>query len=561
MIFEFLKTSILPFPYFQTEVIFRPRTRIKETNMTVVGVDNAPAATDAEATRKKPPGRSSVKGFKRSAKRNLRKSYDYQFKQDVLQLYHQTGHQIAPVLEQFFPGLAKQSRESTRKLVLHWAKHEQSIMAKSASNATASHSRHRPLGVGKVLSDTAEQLIVDWICELNREGVPIAASVLQRCALAVAEQNSISPDKFAASWCWRKLFVGRHKLELRRKTQFARRAESRAARADNTPRSTAPAATGAPASPEDELDRDHQAFDAEVVRVMAERKIIKVFSADLMPLHFEYLPKKVTTERGTKISWVRTTIVDPNQASVMLLGDSDGNKYPLFTVLKAKPSKSEAVTQENVRKRHGFGRGAWKTVEAMQSELGVQVFGNVTAAWDASMSLLFLKFHFGQRTNMNEPVLLLVNDVPAVWTLEVREFASVLNVLLIKIPPNCSWLSQPASQTWIRALKDRVRLHWANFIRTQLLASAVSAVLIKLNPPTKRDIAEWLKSAWDSVSTETVVEGFRRARWHETKESISACDADDFTDLTDTISELAARKLLDSDVGEVRAEDEVLLTL
>lgn len=536
--------------------------------MTAVGADGAPPMA-AEATRKKPPGRSNVKGFKRSTKQNLRKSYDYQFKQDVLRLYHQTGHQIAPVLEQFFPGLAKQARESTRKLVLHWAKHEQSIMTKSASNVTAGHSRHRPLGVGKVLSDAAEQRIVDWICELNREGIPIAAPVLQRCALAVAEQNSISADKFAASWCWRKLFVGRHKLELRRKTQFARRPESRAsARADNTQRSAAGVAgVAASAAAEavdagDELDRAHQAFDQEVVRVMAERKITRVHSADLTPLHFEYLPKRLATERGTKTSWVRTTIVDPNQASVMLLGDSDGNKYPLFTVMKAKPSKSEAITQENVRKRHGFGRGAWKSVESMQSELSVQVFGNPTAAWDASMSLMFLRFHFGQRANINEPVLLLVNDLPTVWTLEVREFASALNVVLMKIPPNCSWLSQPASQTWVRALKDGVRASWASFIRTQLPpTSTAPGVPIKLNPPTKREIAGWLKSAWDDVSTVTVVEGFRRARWHDTREPISVCDADDLTDLTDTITELAARKLLDSDVGEVRADDEVLLTL
>lgn len=538
--------------------------------MTAVGAEGAPAmATAAEATRKKPPGRSNVKGFKRSANRNLRKSYDYQFKQDVLRLYHQTGHQIAPVLEQFFPGLAKQARESTRKLVLHWAKHEQSIVTKSASHATAGHSRHRPLGVGKVLSDAAEQRIVDWICELNRDGVPIAAPVLQRCALAVAEQNDISADKFAASWCWRKLFVGRHKQELRRKTQFARRPESRAtARADNTQRPAGGAAElAAPALVEtvdtaDELDRTHRAFDLEVVRVMTERKITRVHSADLTPLHFEYLPKKLVTERGTKTSWVRTTIVDPNQASVMLLGDSDGRKYPLFTVMRAKPSKSEAITQENVRKRHGFGRGAWKGVESMQSELSVQVFGNPMAAWDASMSLMFLRFHFGQRANMNEPVLLLVNDLPAVWTLEVREFASALNVLMMKIPPNCSWLSQPASQTWVRALKDGVRASWASFIRTQLPpVGAAPGVPIKLNPPTKREITEWLKTAWDAVSTATVVEGFRRARWHETKEPISACDADDLTDLTDTITELAARKLLDSDVGEVRADDEVLLTL
>lgn len=91
---------------------------------------------------------------------------------------------------------------------------------------------------------------------------------------------------------------------------------------------------------------------------------------------FEYLPKKTINKKGEKTIWVKCGGKEKERATVMLLGDSDGNKFAPFLVFKSLPSKSLERREENMRLRNGFGRKVWSNMKQVQLNEGVQIYGN-----------------------------------------------------------------------------------------------------------------------------------------------------------------------------------------
>ncbi|EGZ16874.1 hypothetical protein PHYSODRAFT_498072, partial [Phytophthora sojae] len=86
--------------------------------------------------------------------------------------------------------------------------------------------------------------------------------------------------------------------------------------------------------------------------------------------------KKTVTRRGQKTVWVKCSGASKERASVMLLGDRDGNRYTPFVVLKVKPSKDNAIQEENNARRYGFGIRNWKNVRTIRETTGLEVYGN-----------------------------------------------------------------------------------------------------------------------------------------------------------------------------------------
>jgi hypothetical protein len=49
-----------------------------------------------------------------------------------------------------------------------------------------------------------------------------------------------------------------------------------------------------------------------------------------------------------------------------------------------------------------------------------------------------------------------------------QEYARSLNIILEKVPPGLTWLSQPADAVWIKPMKDQIRALWVQYLRGQL---------------------------------------------------------------------------------------------
>lgn len=108
------------------------------------------------------------------------------------------------------------------------------------------------------------------------------------------------------------------------------------------------------------------------------------------------------------------------------------------------------------------------------------------------------------------PVLLLWDDFSGHWTREVTQYAETINVVLMRVPPSATSVSQPADVAWNKPLKQRLRGCWVENLRTQL-AHREEGKAFKLVPPSRREICEWVVRSWAAVSQETIQAGFRGA--------------------------------------------------
>ncbi|KAG6949874.1 hypothetical protein JG687_00014570 [Phytophthora cactorum] len=78
----------------------------------------------------------------------------------------------------------------------------------------------------------------------------------------------------------------------------------------------------------------------------------------------------------------------------------------------------------------------------------MQIYGNGKGWWDACLTVEWLHYHFGPRQEPDKPVLLQLDDFSGHWTPEVVKYAKLINVTLVKVPPNATSVSQPADATW-----------------------------------------------------------------------------------------------------------------
>ncbi|RLO08127.1 hypothetical protein DYB28_001187 [Aphanomyces astaci] len=83
--------------------------------------------------------------------------------------------------------------------------------------------------------------------------------------------------------------------------------------------------------------------------------VTKRYNADQNGVFYEYLPKRTINAGGVKTVWVPCGGKDKERSTAMLLGDSEGNKYPLFIVLMQKKSTIATTVRANINDRNGFG--------------------------------------------------------------------------------------------------------------------------------------------------------------------------------------------------------------
>jgi len=140
--------------------------------------------------------------------------------------------------------------------------------------------------------------------------------------------------------------------------------------------------------------------------------------------------------------WVRTRGQDKERISVMLLGDSEGKKYPPFVVFKGPDAVASAQRNENNELRNGFGKNMWKEIKETveKNSLSMQIYRNKKGWWNERLMVQWLQYHFG---NIAEPVILLIDDFSGHWTSLVTDYAASINVTLVKIPPGYTAVCSP----------------------------------------------------------------------------------------------------------------------
>nr|CCA20497.1 conserved hypothetical protein [Albugo laibachii Nc14] len=252
-------------------------------------------------------------------------------------------------------------------------------------------------------------------------------------------------------------------------------------------------------------------FWVSVDRVCCELGVTKIYNADQSGICFEYLPKLTVSRKGEKTVWMRCSGKDKQQFTGMFLGDSDGNQYPPFYVLKIPLSKNIDTAERNATARHGFGVRLWKYIKVLYESSGARFYGNRCGWWNSALSIEFLDYHFAVRDS-EEPVLLLWDDFSAHWTEQVAQHAEDLNVFLLKVSPGLTSVCQPADVAWFVPLKRRIRGKWIQFVVEQLKDHDAKAdqAPFKLLPPSRSDAVNWACKSGQQLGPRIVKSGFKQ---------------------------------------------------
>jgi hypothetical protein len=372
---------------------------------------------------------------------------------------------------------------SKRRGIYKWAKSLPLLIA--AKKTHGGKMRVRSKGTGTTLLKTTEDAIAGWIVQLRNEGVPVSAIMIQQQALEFAK--TMEPTVvFHASHTWLGRFLGRHAMAMRMRT---RQGQER---------------------PADGLAQREE-FAREVYELMRAEDIRRVYNADQTACFFEYLPRTTVDAKGSKTVWVRSAGKEKTRATVMLLGDSEGNIYDPFIVFKIPAAKNHVQQAANVEGRQGFGLRNWKSTESLESAYDCKIFANPSGWWNSRLSVDFLEYQFGARANMDEKVLLLWDAFSGHHTDEVIEKAASLNIILKCVPPKYTWACQPADISWNKPLKDRLRRAWIDAL-VQQLRHRDTDVPFKLVAPDRNRMVNWICTSLRAISAATIKSGFSKAR-------------------------------------------------
>ncbi|RHZ39757.1 hypothetical protein DYB26_007082 [Aphanomyces astaci] len=437
------------------------------------------------AARRPSTGRPVFKNWaKKRPKQHKNTVADYRERKAAIDHYELFG--VQSTLDSMYGRLAPDARETKRKLIYSWVANRPLIERMASNPRTATMKCRRDLGTGTTLTAEAEEQLVQWVKGMRADGVPVTYSMLRIMALEAAIDLGLSEDEFRAGWHWVDGFKRRHGLSLRARTRIGQQ------------------------TPEDG-DEVLDDFAKRVQEIVAREGIDIIYNADQTAVNYEYLPTKTLNKKGENTVWVKCGGKTKDRMTAMLLADNSGTKHPLFLILRTSKSKIKAVVQENLTTRQGFGKRLWESVEPMQAANGVVIHGNPTAWWNASISMQFLKYHFSERHDRaTKKVMLIWDDFSAHFTDEVTAYAKELNVVLERVPPNYTWICQPADVAWNRPLKARLRQNWLDMIRRQLLRAKQRGTVFKLVPPSRDTIVSWVSGAWADTDATTIINGFKK---------------------------------------------------
>nr|CCA23909.1 hypothetical protein PITG_06294 [Albugo laibachii Nc14] len=157
----------------------------------------------------------------------------------------------------------------------------------------------------------------------------MSSRMLKKKVTSIANSMKLPEGSFAASPSWQKGCLLRNRLPMWTRM-----------RQGQTPA---------------EADETVRAFATKVSEFMVTHGIEKIYNADQTGFFLEYVPKMNVNDKGQKTVWVRSGGKDKERLTTMLLGDSEGTKYPPFIVVHTTQSKRVEEAVENDSQRHGLG--------------------------------------------------------------------------------------------------------------------------------------------------------------------------------------------------------------
>lgn len=329
-----------------------------------------------------------------------------------------------------------------------------SDLAAAVGEGTASKRQRLAGGGRKPAHEEMESQLALWIIDQRQQYFRVTRKSI--CAKATALANE--PD-FKASRGWVENFMKRHNFVIRAKTTTGQRLPP-------------------------EMCRKVVDF----VRYCT----VQRYQKQLSPSHignmdetaiWADMPGESTVDtRGVKHVPILTTGHEKSRITVCLAAMADGRKLPPLVVFKGKRMPQELKCVQGVIVE--LSNNGWMKPET-------------TLSW---INKVWGKFSFHDR-------LLVWDSFRCHLTAEARAALKASKTTIACIPGGCTKLLQPADVSWNKPFKDRYRELYENWLQEEDRITDLTAFG---NPraPTKLQMVNWVKQAWNSLSREVITKSF-----------------------------------------------------
>lgn len=307
-----------------------------------------------------------------------------------------------------------------------------------------------------------DQRVAEYVRFMQAKGDPITREAMQLKALEIAQEMNIPEKGFKASLGWCRRMMRRYDLSLRHKVPVPQQL------------------------PEDLTDK-LVTYQRSVLalRRLHDYQVGQMGNADETPICLE-VPSRVTVDnQGEKPVLVKTPGREKLKITAMLGVLADGRKLPPYIILRGTYIPPGKFPSGMEIRCHRYG---WMTEDLMQDWLEV--------VW---------------RRRMGPPAkqrgLLILNGFRGHTTDSVKNAMENLNTDMVIIPGGLTSQLQVLDVVVYKPLNDSVRAQYSNWLLAGNLALSPTGNAKK--PPLGLFL-EWVMVAWNSISSESIVQGFRK---------------------------------------------------
>ncbi|XP_054976151.1 pogo transposable element with KRAB domain [Sorex araneus] len=311
-----------------------------------------------------------------------------------------------------------------------------------------------------------DQRVAEYVRAMQAKGDPITREAMQLKALEIAQEMNIPEKGFKASLGWCRRMMRRYDLSLRHKVP-------------------------APQQLPEDLTEKLAAYQRSVLglRRRHDYAVAQMGNADETPICLEVPSRVAVDNRGEKPVLVKTPGREKLKVTAMLGVLADGRKLPPYVILRGTYIPPGKFPSGMEIRCHRYG---WMTEELMRDWLDV--------VWRR-------RGGGGGGKLPQQRGLLILNGFRGHATDSVKGAMESLDTDMVIIPGGLTSQLQVLDVVVYKPLNDSVRAQYADWLLAGNLALSPTGNAKK--PPLGLFL-EWVMVAWDSISSEAIVQGFRK---------------------------------------------------
>jgi len=346
------------------------------------------------------------------------------------------------------------------KRIREWYKQEEKLKA-MASHSSQSQRKRLDGGGRRPLLDTLEERVYEWIESMRSRRLRVTRKMVKREALKIFSneggQDYDSNPEFVASNGWLRNFFNRHRITLRQKTTVCQK----------LPDVLAPKVSS-------------YLLYVRSKRLKLNLTLQNMGAMDETPIWLDMGADSTVDFVGNKSVPIKTTGHEKSRVTVVLAAKANGSKLPPFIVFKGK--RVDKGLEKVTGVVCAYSKNGWMNENLTHTWLnkvwGSLAFSRRLLCWDA------YRCHIQDST---------------------KQLLSKLKTDAAVIPGGCTSLLQAPDVSWNKPFKTYYREIYEDWLNDGEKATTKGG---NMKPPTRVQLATWVKAAWDKVPTELIKSPF-----------------------------------------------------